>query len=132
MVSIGTFHLPFGGVGPWWSLGSELTPLRTLLRSYSLFADLQANFLLSHMPSNCPHYLKRGGLFSLLLAENISLSGHLPSIFCFCTANFVYPFDCLFSFIISAVITSLLQRMPKMLSEGKNPGIEGNSLEMNT
>ena len=66
-------------------------------------------------------------LYSLLAAENISSIFNLLLLYC-------VPFDaldCLFSFIISAVITSLLQRLPKILSEGKNTGIEGNNLETN-
>lgn len=103
------------------------------VRSYPLIADLPTNFLLSHIPSNCPPYLKCVFFPPLLVAENISLSDHFFfPIFCFCTVNLFHAFYCLFSFIISAVITSLLQGMPNRLSEGKNLRMEDNRLETNT
>lgn len=46
------------------------------VRSYPLIADLPTNFLLSHIPSNCPPYLKCVFSPPLLVAENISLSDH--------------------------------------------------------
>lgn len=102
------------------------------VRSYPLIADLPTNFLLSHIPSNCPPYLKC--VFpphSWWQRTFLFLITFFP-IFCFCTVNLFHAFYCLFSFIISAVITSLLQGMPNGLSEGKNLRMEDNRLETNT
>lgn len=63
VVSTITSCLPFGGVGLWWSIGSELASLWTLLRSYPPLIMYQ---LISYFPISHPTLSiisNMGGLF---------------------------------------------------------------------